>query len=125
MPLHSTLSFQNRCIAFGAAVFRLSEQLPKRAATRTIADQLVRSGMSVGANACEARSAESRADFIHKMQVALKEARETAYWLGIIDESGLAEGPAVGVLRRECHELTAILVASVHTAKNNLERRNT
>jgi len=117
----STLLFQDRCIHFGAAVLRLSYRLPKTPSIRTIADQLTRSGLSVGANAHEAKSAESRADFIHKMHIALKEARETSYWLGVLEESGVAEDKEFQTLRKECNELTAIMVASIKTAKQNAE----
>jgi four helix bundle protein len=117
--MHSTLPFHERCIGFSAGILRLAVDLRKNQDLRTFSDQILRSGTSVGANAGEARSAESRADFIHKMQIALKELRETAYWLALIQKSGLIEYPAVSDLRKECSELTAILVVSVRTAKQN------
>jgi four helix bundle protein len=95
--------------------------LPKNQATRVIADQVLRSGTSVGANAFEARSAESRADFVHKMQVAVKEARETAYWLALLGEAKFADPTELSSLNEECDQLTAILVASIKTAKKNAE----
>jgi four helix bundle protein len=102
-------------------VLRLVGQLPKTQTSRAIADQLLRSGTSVGANVHEARSAESRADFVHKMQIALKEARETSYWLILTAEAKLAETPTLPDLVEECDQITAILVASVKTARRNAE----
>jgi four helix bundle protein len=84
-----------------------------------IADQLLRSGTSIGANVHEARGAESRADFIHKMQVALKEARETCYWLTLAQKSGLVKGNLGDVLVNECDQLAAILARSAMTARKN------
>ena len=69
--------------------------MPKNQATRTVGDQLLRSGTSIGANVHEAQDAESTADFIHKLQIALKEAQETAYWLTLVQESELANDLAL------------------------------
>jgi four helix bundle protein len=88
----------------------------------TVSDQLSRSALSVGSNAGEARSAESRADFIHKLQVSLKEAREAFHCLSVIWECGAGDVSEVSWLRQECDELIAIMVASVRTAKSNGER---
>jgi four helix bundle protein len=112
-------TFQHRFIRFSADVLLLVEKLPKTQTGRHIADQLLRSGTSIGANVQEARSAESRADFIHKMQVALKELRETAYWLEMINCARLCDATTLVDLPSRCEELTAILAKSVITAKKN------
>ena len=67
---------EERLLEFGARVIRLVEALPSRVAGRQMGDQLLRCGTSVGANFEEAQAAESRDDFVHKLQVALKEARK-------------------------------------------------
>jgi four helix bundle protein len=85
---------------------------------RPLADQLLRSATSVGANTQEARSAESTADFIHKLQIGLKELREADYWLTIIEKAEVLKNPALSALKKESHELTAMLVAAVKTARN-------
>jgi four helix bundle protein len=95
----------------------------KNAMMRPIADQLLRSGTSVGANTQEARSAESTADFVHKLQIALKEIREAGYWLTLIQQSRLILDPSLPALCKECNEITAMLVASVKTAKQRMERQ--
>jgi four helix bundle protein len=78
--------------------------------------QIVRSATSAGANYQEARHAESRADFVHKIGVAAKELGETLYWLRLLDKLGLL--PTGSGLPREADELIAILVASARTARS-------
>ena len=120
--MSETISFRERCTIFSAEIVALVAALPRTTAGKHIADQLLRSGTSVGANVHEARGAESRADFIHKMQVALKEARETHYWLSLVQKSGFAKGESQERLVRECDELAAILARSVMTARANGQR---
>lgn len=103
-------------------VISLAQAMPKTYVGRHIASQVLRSGTSVGANYCEARGAESRADFAHKLQVALKELRETMYWLEVIRDAGLVRADRLDPLMREVNELTAISVKSVLTAKVNAKR---
>ena len=86
-------------------------------AGKKIADQLVRCATSIGANYEEAHSAQSRADFAHKMQIALKESRETRYWLCVILEAELASGFGVEALIDEATQLRAILGKSVATIR--------
>lgn len=90
----------------------------KDAVTRHILSQVIRSSTAPGAIYAEARAAESRRDFVHKMQMCLKEIRETGVWLDYLVE--LAEdGVDRSVVRQECEELTAIFVASLRTARKN------
>jgi len=103
----------------GVGVYKILAAAHRSRASRDILDQLIRSGASVGANANEARGAESRADFVHKMGIALKEARETGYWLAFVDLAGIVADPALPGLKAECDELIAILVKSITTAKRN------
>jgi len=81
-----------RLLQYGARIIRLVEALPKTLVCRRIADQLLRSGMAVGANYEEAQGAESRVDFSHKLQIALKELRESNYWLRLLDVTGKVPG---------------------------------
>ena len=81
-----------------------------------MASQILRSATSSGANYEEARGAESRGDFIHKVGVAAKEVRETIFWLGLIQRSGWTETDLDAAIR-EAEELGAILGASIRTAK--------
>lgn len=95
---------------------RLVGGLPKDRAGKHIADQLLRSATSGGANYEEARSAQSRRDFVHKVSLAAKEMRESLYWLGLVDRARLAPHFDIPPLLREAGELVAILMASAKTA---------
>ena len=107
-----------RLLTFAVAVVRLAAQLPRDPAGRHVASQLVRSATGGGANYEEARAAESRNDFIHKVGVAAKEVCETVYWLEFIQRFAWTRtdlGPAL----REAGELAAILGASARTARTH------
>lgn len=81
----------------------------------TISKQLIRSGTSIGANSMEAQNAESRADFIHKIKIAAKEADETQYWITLCE---FANGyPSINVIANKLTELQKILNAILGTAK--------
>ncbi len=110
-----------RCLRMSAGVLKIVVLLPRHPATRNIVEQLVKSGTSVGANVHEAQAAESRADFVHKMQIALKEARETRYWLALIQMAEWIKNPLLGELCQESLEISLILAKSVITAKQNGE----
>ena len=96
----------NRLLLFAATVLRLVAKLPTDQPSKDIARQLSRAATAAGANYAEARGAESRQDFVHKLRIADKEARESQYWLRLI------------AARWDEHadELIAILTASVRTA---------
>jgi four helix bundle protein len=111
----------DRLLAFGARTLRLAGALPKTVAGRHIAVQLLRSATSMGANYQEAQAAESRGDFIHKLQIVLKEARESNYWLRLIDESKLLDAPKLASILDESEHLKAILTKSVARAKGTAE----
>ena len=105
-----------RLLEFGARVIRLADALPKRIAGKHVGSQLLRCGTSAGANYEEGRGAESRADFVHKLGVARKEAREALYWLRLIQRANLVKPDLVSQLVQEANELCAILAPSVKTA---------
>ncbi len=117
--MSETISFRERCTNFSVNVVGLVAALRRTVSGKHIADQLLRSATSIGANVHEARGAESRADFIHKMQIALKETRETQYWLSLAQKTGLVESGSSGILVKECDELAAILARSTMTARAN------
>jgi four helix bundle protein len=99
------------------AVLRLARALPRDVIGRHVTAQIVRCGSAGGSNYNEARRSESRADFAHKASIAAKEVGETLYWLQIIYELPLSRDERIPSLMREADELTAILIASVRTAK--------
>lgn len=83
-----------------------------------LTNQLVRSGTSIGANIREAFYAHGRADFIAKLQIALKECSESEYWLELLIESGYYEDKT---LLDQCIEIKKLLISSINTAKRNLK----
>ena len=109
---------QQRLVAFAVDVIRLASRLPKTVPARHIARQLVRSGTSPAPIYGEARGAESRKDFIHKLGVVLKELNETIVWLNILSGSGLLNTEELHRCTRECDELARIIVQSLKTAKS-------
>jgi four helix bundle protein len=106
-----------RLLTFAVLVGRLSRLLPRDVAGRHVSTQMLRSGTSAGANYEEARAAESRADFIHKVGVAAKEVRETLYWLSFVQGSGWTVTSLDGAIA-EGEQLAAILSASIRTARS-------
>ena len=84
------------------------------------ADQIQRSGTSIGANYSEACDAESKADMVHKLGIALKEANETKYWIEVIYRSELMSKDKYSELTNDVGELYKILAASIRTAKGNM-----
>ncbi len=89
----------------------------KSGVCRTLSKQLLRSGTAIGANVREAQSAQSNKDFLSKLETALKEARETQYWLEILIESELVEKQKFDSLLQETNEIGKILVASTKKLK--------
>jgi len=103
---------------FAATVVRLCRTFPDDPAAKHILRQLVRAATGGGSNYEEARGAESRADFIHKVGVANKEMREALYWLRLVqDAEVVVGGEQLPSLVREADELVAILTASIKTAR--------
>ena len=107
---------EERLIDFAVRIVRLSARLPRTAAGRHIAGQILRSGTSPAPNYGEARGAESRADFIHKLKIVLKELNETSIWLRIIKGSGILGADLLRDIMQESKELCKIFTSSLKTA---------
>ena len=107
-----------RLIDFSVNIIKLTGHLPKSYAGNHIGGQLLRSGTSPGANYEEARGAQSRADFIHKMSIVLKELKESRYWLTLILKSQMTTHLDVKQVVDECGRLCAIIAQSIVTAKS-------
>ena len=107
---------EDRLIDFAVAIVDVVEAMPNNRAGNHIAGQLVRSGTSPAPNYGEARSAESRRDFIHKMKISLKELRESMIWLKIVSRKRMVAGEGVAAAIMECDELISIFVSSTRTA---------
>ena len=108
---------EDRLIDFAVSVIRLIESLPNTKSATHLGGQLLRSGTSPSLNYGEAKSGESKNDFIHKMKVCLKELRESNNCLKIIERAKISDDEQlVSYLLKECHELISIFVASIVTA---------
>ena len=107
---------QERLIDFAVKIIDITSKLPKSSARRHIADQIMRSGTSPAPNYAEARSAESKNDFIHKLKITLKELNETLVWLEIIKRSKMIDNEVFQELIIECNELCRIINSSIITA---------
>lgn len=102
--------------AFAIAAVRLYKRLCDERHEYVLSKQFVRAGTSIGANVHEAVRAQSHADFISKMSIALKEAEETEYWLDLLHETGYVADPSYQTIRLQNGELLRLLMAICKTA---------
>jgi four helix bundle protein len=116
---------EERLIQFAVQIVQITNNLPANKAANQLGSQLLRSGTSPALNYGEARSAESLNDFIHKIQIVLKELRESYVCLRIIYHSSLfeTENPIIDA-KNECNELISIFVKSVQTAHKRKSRNS-
>ena len=112
---------EKRLISFVAAIVSLSSKMPRTPQGRHIGGQILRSGTAAAANYGEARGAESRADFIHKLKVVFKELNETTIWLEVIGQSSLLSAEIIVPIAAENRELCRIIAASIKTARASTE----
>lgn len=108
----------DKCIDFFIKINNLRKYLREEQHEYNNSDQIRRSGTSIGANYSEACDAESRADFVHKLGIALKETNETIYWLKVLYGSALISKVQYEDLQSGAEELYKILTASIKTAKD-------
>ena len=112
-------ALEERLVNFAVRIVKLSASLPRTPAGKHIANQILRSGTSPAPNYGEARGAESRADFIHKIRVVLKELNETSIWLRIIERSKLLRRELLVDLIQENVDLCKIFAASLKSIQRN------
>ncbi|MGH9325772.1 MAG: four helix bundle protein [Terriglobia bacterium] len=106
-----------RLLSYAATIVKTVDVLPRNLVGSRVGDQLLRSGMAVGAHYEEAQAAESREDFAHKLQIALKELRESNYWLRLLIKSGTLPSGRLAELLNESMQLRAILSKAVAKTK--------
>ena len=102
---------------FGLRIVKLFIHLKEHKVERELCVQLLKSGTSIGANVEEALGGSSRKDFIHKLEIAYREARETRYWLRLLKESGLLESKLAESFISDCEELIRILTSILNSSK--------
>lgn len=104
--------------SFALEIIKVCNEIKRTKRESVLTNQLIRSGTSVGANIREAFYGHGRADFIAKLQIALKECSESEYWLELLIESGYYHDPAI---LEHCIEMKKLLIASLNTAKKNVK----
>lgn len=109
--------------AFAVRIVKFVKYLENEKHEYTLSKQILRSGTSIGANLHECINAQSKADFISKLQIALKEANETEYWLDLFFESDIIARQMYDSLHSDLNELISLLIASIKTAKENLNNK--
>ena len=106
-------------LKFSAKIIKLQQYLIKQKKEAIISKQIIRSATSIGANINEANYGSSKADFIAKMQIALKECAETEYWIRLLKESEYIQNDMFNNLIEDCLSIKKMLVATLNTAKKN------
>ena len=109
----------DKSLLFAARIVKLNKYLTKEKKETVIAKQIIRSATSIGANANEAIYGQSKADFISKLQISLKETAETEYWLRLLILSDYITEKEGESLLADCLEIKKILISTLNTAKEN------
>jgi four helix bundle protein len=108
----------DKTFLFGLRIVKLFYHLRKNKVERDLALQVLRSGTSLGANTEEAIGGSSKKNFIHKPEIAYREARETKYWIRLFKESNLLENKLADSFLADCDELVKILTSILNSSKN-------
>ena len=108
---------------FAVSIVETCRSIKESQKESVLTNQLLRSGTSIGANIHESKYAHGTADFIAKMQIALKECYESEYWLELLCRTGYLPESQYNPLRNECGAIRRMLIASINTVKNNNERK--
>jgi four helix bundle protein len=106
---------EERLVNFAVRIVKLSGHLPATQAGKHIGGQVLRSGTAPAAHYAEARGAESRKDFVHKLKICLKELDETRVWLKMVTRSEMVPTARLSEITNECDELCRIINASIKT----------
>jgi four helix bundle protein len=110
---------KTKSYSFALRIVKLYQYLVKEKNEFVLSKQILRSGTSIGANIEEANQGQSRADFIHKLSIALKESFETHYWLRLLRDSEILEDKIANSLLIDCEEVQKLLTASIKTSKKS------
>ncbi|MBL7113184.1 MAG: four helix bundle protein [Bacteroidales bacterium] len=118
------IDLKERTLNFTVRIMNFVESLPQTQAVRIVSNQLLRSSSSLGANYRAARRSKSGRDFINKLKIVEEETDETLYWLEVLEKRKIGSKEVLSPLLKEAHELLAIFVTSINTAKSNLSLQN-
>ncbi|MBQ8202712.1 MAG: four helix bundle protein [Clostridia bacterium] len=103
-------------IEFATKIVNLTEQIQGKGVLK---NQILKSGTSIGANIHEANYAQSKADFVSKLQIALKECYETEYWLKLFSKTDIIDRNVYSELQNDCGKIRRVLISSINTTKEN------
>ena len=112
---------KEKSMAFAVRTVKLARWLREEKKEFSLADQILRSGTSIGANLAEARQAASRKDFLAKCKISLKECSETLFWLELLNRSDLLSPAQAKSLATDCNDIRRLLAASCKTLERNLQ----
>ncbi|MBR1402344.1 MAG: four helix bundle protein [Prevotella sp.] len=115
-------SIENRTYKFALRIVKAYKYLSNQRNEYVLSKQMLRSGTSIGAMMREAKFAQSRADFVNKTSIALKEANETLYWIELLHDSDYIDDKTFDSIHTEADEITAILASIVKSTKENTEK---
>ena len=115
---------QQKSYEFALRVVRLHTYLNNEKKEYIISNQLFRAGTSIGANLAEAKYAQSRADFISKCHIALKESSESSYWISLLHDSDILSDTEYDSISQDLNELLALLTSIVKTSKKSQEKNS-
>lgn len=101
-------------IEFAVKIVKMTDEIQGKAVLK---NQILKSGTSIGANVHEANYAQSKADFVSKLQIALKECYETEYWLELFSKTNIIDIKQYSELKNDCGKIRRILISSVNTTK--------
>jgi len=110
---------RDKSFRFALRIVKLTQLLQTEKREWVLSKQLLRSGTAIGAMVREAEQGESRADFVHKMAIGLKEANESQYWLELLYHSGYMNEPSFQSINQDCTELLKLLTSIIKTSKTN------
>ena len=111
----------NKSKTFALEVLKICKELRATKCEGVLINQFIRSGTSIGANIREAFYAHSKADFVSKLQIALKECYETEYWLELFVKADVLDREIAKDLYNQCGTIRRLLIASINTAKENMK----
>jgi four helix bundle protein len=111
---------KSKSYSLAIRIVGLYKRLSEERKEFVLSKQILKSGTSVGANIREAIQAESKADFIHKMCIALKESSETEYWLELLRDSNYLDEPTFDSLHSECEEVSKLLTAIIKSSRERI-----
>ena len=114
---------KDKSLSLGVQIIKLARRIQKEEKEYIVSRQILKSGTSIGANIRESQNAQSKADFVSKLTIALKEADETQYWLELMMLSELISETEYNDLLKDLKEIIAILTSSVKTAKQNIAKK--